>query len=332
MKPVTLRDVAREINVSARTVSNVVNGFEHVSPEMRRRVQDACDRLGYRPNPTARSLKTGRTQLIAFVMPEISIPYFAELAQSIIRNAQQAGYGVLIEQTNGDSERERDLIRTIAGQRLFDGIIFSPLSISSEDLREGIGVPIVLLGEYIPDTDLDHVGIDNVAAAREATEHLLKIGRRRIAAVGAGAYGETADLRTRGFLEAHAAAGIAVEDWQLVHVDEFHRDAGADAMNRLLGGAPRPDALFCYNDLLAIGAARVALGAGLSIPDDLAIIGFDDIEEARYYTPALTSISPDKDSLAERAVARLVARIEARTEDDRSNEIIAYRLVQRETT
>lgn len=332
MKAVTLRDVALEVGVSARTVSNVVNGFVHVSPDMRRRVQEACDRLGYRPNPTARSLRTGRTGLLAFVVPEIAIPYFAELAQEIISEARRAGYGVLIDQTDGSAERERELIKSIAGRQLFDGIILSPLALTARDLRDDITVPMVLLGEHVPDTRFDHIGIDNVAAAREATEHLLSRGRRRIAAIGAGARGETADLRTQGFIEAHKAAGIAVDPELLVQVPEFHREEGAVAMARLLGLPEPPDAVFCYNDLLALGAARKVLESNLTIPDDIAIVGFDDIEEGRYHTPSLTTVSPNKSELGRRAVGLLLSRIDVAPPLGASNERVAHRLIARESS
>jgi LacI family transcriptional regulator, repressor for deo operon, udp, cdd, tsx, nupC, and nupG len=331
MAAVTLRDVAREVGVSARTVSNVVNGFVHVSPEMRRRVQEACDRLGYRPNPTARSLRTGRTGLLAFVVPEIAIPYFAELAREVIGEARLAGYGVLIDQTDGSVERERELIESIAGRQLFDGIIFSPLAITGRDLGKNISVPMVLIGEHVPDPQLDHVSIDNVAAARDATAHLIARGRRRIAAIGAGARGETADLRTQGFVEAHEAAGLEVDPALLIQVPEFHREDGAHAMERLLALPERPDAVFCYNDLLALGAARRAMETKLRIPQDLAIIGFDDIEEGRYHTPSITTVAPNKRELARRAVAMLLRQVET-PGAEQSHQLIEHQLIVRESS
>lgn len=332
MKAVTLRDVAEAVGVSARTVSNVVNGYVHVSPEMRRKVQEACDRLGYYPNAMARNLRTGRTRLLALVVPEIAIPYFAELAQAVISEARKVGYGVLIDQTDGDIERERELISSIAGRQMFDGLIFSPIAIGGEDLRAGLNMPTVLLGEHIPDSSLTHVAIDNVSAAEEATRHLLDRGRRRIAAIGAGARGETADLRTVGFLAAHTAAGLEVKPDQLVCVAEFHRDDGAAAMRRLLDSGSPPDAVFCYNDLLALGAARAALERGLRIPEDLAIVGFDDIEEGRYHTPSLTTVAPDKAELARTAVAHLLARIEGYPLPAPDELRIPHRLVVRESS
>jgi LacI family transcriptional regulator, repressor for deo operon, udp, cdd, tsx, nupC, and nupG len=332
MRAATLRDVAEAVGVSARTVSNVVNGYVHVSPETRRKVQEACARLGYRPNATARSLRTGRTGLIALVVPEIAIPYFAELARAVISEARQHGYGVLIDQTDGEAARERDLIQAVAGRRMFDGLIFSPLAISSQELRGGLAIPMVLLGEHVPDSSLDHVGIDNVAAAQDATRHLLERGRRRIAAIGAGARGETADLRTVGFIAAHREAGLDVRAEYLVQVAEFHRDDGADAMRRLLDGSlPPPDALFCYNDLLALGAARVAMECGLRIPEDLAVVGFDDIEEGRYHTPSLTTIAPDKAELARTAVAGVLRRLEGGMDEVPRDVIVPHRLIVRES-
>jgi len=309
---VTLRHVAERAGVSIRTVSNVVNDFPHVAPQTRARVQQVLEELGYQPNTAARTLRRGRTGMIALVLPELDVPYFAELTRAVIEHATNHGYTVVIDQTDGDPARERDLVMRGSRAALFDGLIFSPLALGGADLRDRpIKQPVVLLGERIVHSGLDHIMIDNVAAARTATQHLIDIGRRRIAAIGDQRHvtRQTARLRTQGYLDALRAAGLPAEDDLICQTAYFHRADGAQAMTRLLQPDNPPDAVFCYNDLLALGALRTALRHGMRVPDDIAIVGFDDIEDGRYSTPSLTTISPDKTQIARLAIDLLMRRL-----------------------
>ncbi len=302
-----LRDVAEHAGVSVRTVSNVVNGFRYVAPATRERVQASIDALGYRPNLAARTLRRGRTGLIALVIPEIDSPYFAELAARTVRIAEARGLTVLIDQTDGDAEREKQLLH---GQRsqLVDGVLFSPWAVAPAELAARTDpVPLVLLGEHDGTAGVDHVAIDNVAAAREATGHLLRAGRRRVAALGIQprSLNATARQRLTGYREALAAAGVPAVPELEVPVRRLHRADGHAAMLDLLELPEPPDAVFCFTDELALGALRAAADRGIAVPDELALVGFDDIEDGRYSVPALTTVSPDKDRIAELALDRL---------------------------
>jgi LacI family transcriptional regulator, repressor for deo operon, udp, cdd, tsx, nupC, and nupG len=332
--PATLRDVALRAGVSVRTVSNVVNGYAPVSAEKTARVQAAVDALGYRPNLLARNLKQGRSRILALVLPELDIPYFAELTRLVIAEARARGYTVIIDQTDGDEQQERELIMEKPQALTLDGVIFNPLSLSLEQLRSRANsTPLVLLGERILPDVADHVAIDNVTAAREATEHLLSLGRRRIAAIGnQPPESGTAQLRTEGFRQAYDRAGIVLDESLIVDTPNYHRDNGAWAMESLLARSDPPDALFCYNDLLALGAMRVALSRGLRIPEDLAIVGFDDIEDGRYSTPTLTTVAPDKPKIARYAVERLIRRIESGDTSAPKEVRIPHVLMRREST
>ena len=226
----TLRDVARRAGVSIRTVSNGVNGSVPVSDELRVRVQAALDELDYRPNLVARNLRRGRSGMIALVVPELDVPYFAELAREVITAARAHGYVVMLDQTDGDGERERELLGRESRATMFDGLLLSPLAISADELRRRTNrVPVVLLGEHIFNGSFHHVAIDNVVAAREATEHLLGLGRRRVAAIGDQPYstGETAQLRTTGYRQALERAGVTVDEELIVPTPRFHRHLGA---------------------------------------------------------------------------------------------------------
>lgn len=328
-----LRDVAALAGVSVRTVSNVVNGFPHVAPATRARVQQALDELRYRPNQAARSLRGGRSGLIALVVPDVASPYFGELASLLMRAAEVRGWTLLVDQTEGEAARER---RLLEGDRatLVDGVIFSPLALTPAQLNRRVSEgPLVLLGERGAQGLVDHVGVDNVAAARAATEHLIALGRRRVAAVGTQPRlgNDTARLRLEGYASALQAAGLRPGRGLQVPVAALRRADGAAAMRLLLDRADPPDAVFCFSDDLALGLMRAAAEAGVTVPDDLAVVGFDDVEDGRFATPSLTTISPDKEQLAAAAVRCLAERLEDPSRSARDVSV-EWQLVVREST
>jgi DNA-binding LacI/PurR family transcriptional regulator len=312
---VSLRDVAAHAGVSVRTVSNVANGFAHVAPGTRQRVQEAIDELGYRPNTAARQLRRGSTETVSLVVPEIVSPYFAELASLTVRIAEERGWTVHIDQTDGDPQRERQMVSGPLG-RSVDGVICSPWAVSPVELGALSAGPLVLLGERGASGTLDHVAIDNVSAAELATTHLVEIGREHVAAIGAQPHlaNDTARLRLQGYRAALAAAGRSAPDALVESVPTLHRPDGAAAMARLLDqadrlGGTRVDAVFCFTDELALGAIRTLRDRGLRVPEDVAVVGFDDIEDGRYSVPTLTTIAPDKHQIARMALECLADRI-----------------------
>jgi DNA-binding LacI/PurR family transcriptional regulator len=331
---VSLRHVAERAGVSIKTVSNVVNGFQHVAPATRERVQAALDELNYRPNLAARQLRSSRTGLIALAVPEIDSPYFAELARHVVRAAEERGWTVLVDQTDGLADRERLVLDGIRSH-LIDGLIFSPLASGREELlTRSDSTTMVLLGERVLDGPVDHVAIDNVAAARTATGHLLDLGRRRVAAIGeqrresAG----TARLRAQGYGEALRGNGITPDRALVRFTDSYHRADGAAAMADLLDSGARPDSVFCFNDLMALGALRALTERGVRVPDDVAVVGFDDIEDGRFSTPSLTTIRPDKQAIATRAVELLAGRLDGSDADGPHEVEAPFELVVREST
>ena len=309
---VRLRDVADRAGVSVKTVSNVVNGYVHVAPETRSRVQAVLDEMGYRPNLAARHLRTGRTGVIALALPELDNPSFAELTGFVVQAAEEHGWTVLVDQTDGLRDREV-LVASGIRNHLIDGLILSPVAIGTEDLvrRGPEDIPLVLLGEKISTGPVDHVAIDNVAAARAATEHLLAQGRTRIAAIGGqpGAPSGVAHLRRRGWEDALLAAGRPTDDGWVAEVPTFRREHGAEAMAALLDRDDPPDAVFCFNDTLALGALRMLADRGLRVPEDVAVIGLDDIQDGRFSVPTLSTIGPDKEYIARTAVRMLAERL-----------------------
>ena len=333
--PATLRDVAERAQVSIRTVSNVVSGYAHVSERMRKRVLEVIDELDYRPNPVARTLRTGRTGMLALVVPEIDVPYFSALARDVINAASKFGYRVMVDQTGHDHDRERELLTGNDRTMLFDGILFSPLVTKAEllEMNSPTRMPLVLLGEHDFDGRYDHVAIDNVRAAHDAVTHLLERGRTRIAAIGTQPLEEyaTPQQRTAGYETALREAGLEAEPHYTRAAAHYSRADGYTAAAELLALDPRPDAIFCFSDLLAMGAMRAVFDAGLSVPEDVAIIGIDDIEEGRFARPSLSTVSLDTTFIAERAIARVTSRIE--TPDLEPEQIVApHALRIREST
>jgi DNA-binding LacI/PurR family transcriptional regulator len=331
---VRLKDVAEQAGVSIKTVSNVVMGRSNVSESTRQRVLRTIDQLGYRPNTSARHLRTGRSGIIALAVPDLVAPYFAELAAAVIAAAKARGCTVLIEDTGGDPAEELKIASGLS-EPLIDGVLISPLNLDQMALASRPSrVPLVLLGERDYDVAADHVLIDNVAAAREATAHLLSLGYRRVAAIGAqrGIASATAHQRLRGYQEALFAAGVPFDPTLCREVSGYRRSDGARAMGELLGLPRPPDAVFCFNDMLAVGAMRAAADRGCRVPEDLAVVGFDDVEEAQYSVPSLTTVAPDKPEIARLAVGALLSRLGAATGEPPAVLTAGHRLVVRESS
>lgn len=308
---VTMHDVAARAGVSIKTVSNVVNGYQFIRPTTRERVERAIEELGYQVNLSARNLRRGRTGVIGLALPELSLPYFAELADSVMRVADARGVTVLIEQTGSVRERELAVLRSERRQ-LTDGLIFSPLALGPQDVDVlKVDYPVVLLGERIFGAPADHVTMNNVEAARAATVHLAGLGRRRIAVIG-GHEGEamgSASLRVEGYRLGLADAGLPYDPALVREAGLWHRSTGAEAMERLLDDGVEVDAVFGLNDALALGALHVLHRRRVDVPGAVAVIGFDAIEETAYSAPTLSTIEPGREQIAATAVDLLLERI-----------------------
>lgn len=335
----TLKDVAQRAGVSIKTVSNVVHDYEHVTDEVRERVRAALEDLNYQPNLPARYLRTGRVGVLAFAFPDLSNPYFSDIGNAIIAAASTQSYTVLIDCTGGKRANE-SLVLDGLRPHLIDGVILSPLALQPEDLQSRKAkTPLVLLGEHLLDVDVpyDHIANSNIEAARLATSHLLGLGRRRIAAIGnigtiAIMGGTGGQRRLCGYSEALAQAGLSVDSRLIVQVTSYSRQEGVRAMQQLLALDQPPDAVFCFNDLLALGAMRALHEAGCRIPEDVAVVGFDDIEEASFATPSLSTVAPDKQRMGELAVSFLLERIEGTRTGPAERVEVPFHLMVREST
>jgi DNA-binding LacI/PurR family transcriptional regulator len=333
----TMHDVARVAGVSIKTVSNVVNEFPHVRPSTRERVLSAIAELDYRPNLSARGLRSGKTGVIGLAIPELRQNYFAELADSIIRAAEKQNVAVVVDQTGATREGE---LAALSGRRLrlTDGLLFSPEQLGQDDVAAlQVSFPLVLLGERIFNGPSDHVTMHNVGAARAATEHLIEIGRRRIAVIGAHPINQddirSANLRIRGYREALDAAGIPYDPSLVRVAAPWHRENGVAAMRQLMEDGVVFDSVFTLNDTLGLGALRAMGEAGMRVPEDVALIGFDNIDEARFSVPSMSSVNPGRDEIAEVAVRLLLERINEKGEPGPPRQVLAdYSVVGREST
>jgi DNA-binding LacI/PurR family transcriptional regulator len=335
----TMHDVARVAGVSIKTVSNVINDYPHVRPGTRDRVNQAIQQLDYRPNLSARGLRSGRTGVIGLAVPSLRENYFAELADSVIRAAEKRGLGVMVEQTSGQRDAE---LRAVSGNRprFLDGLLFSPVSLGQDDAEAlNVDSPLVLLGERIFGGPTDHVTMHNTSSAQAAVEHLLEIGRRRIALVGADLHGSdeanSANLRLHGYLQALEHAGIDL-DPQLVRptpMSQWNRAGGAAATHAMIEDGVEFDAVFALSDTLGLGVLRALGEEGIDVPDDVAVIGFDNIDESKFSVPSLSTVDSGREEIAAIAVDRLIERIGEKGER-RPPETFkpAFRIVRREST
>jgi myo-inositol 2-dehydrogenase/D-chiro-inositol 1-dehydrogenase len=303
LEPSTIYDVAQRAGVSTSTVSHVVNGTRRVAEETRKRVEDAIAALSFRPNNAARVLREGRARLIGLVLPDISNTFFADLAHRIEMLAYEQDARVVTCNSDYDQERERAYVDDLVRRRV-DGIIIAPVipDAAFQAVLEGTGLPTVVIDRVAEGGSLPSVAIDNAAGAELAAEHLHALGHRHIGCITySPGLVESVDHRTRGFVDSLARLGVALPEDAIAHSD-FRISGGMDAASRLLAARPDLTALFCANDLMAVGAVRAASLAGRSVPGDLSIIGFDNSLEAQISQPPLTTVAQPLERLAAHAI------------------------------
>ncbi|WP_029069020.1 LacI family DNA-binding transcriptional regulator [Jonesia quinghaiensis] len=331
----TMQDVAKRAGVSVKTVSNVVNGYPYIRDTTKEKVLAAIAELDYQMNTTARSLRSGKTGMIGLAVPELSLPYFAQLADAVIQHAETRGLTVLIEQTGADPAREREALYG-SRRQLTDGLIMSPLALGPNDVDLfTVPYPLVLLGERVFNSSADHVTMHNVAGAQAATEHLIAQGCRKIAVLGAheGEVMGSAKLRTEGYLKALAEHGMEPDPQLIREVGLWHRSTGAEALFQLVDEGVEFDGIFALNDALALGALYALHTRGIAVPEQVKVIGFDDIDDARYSFPPLSTVDPGRDQIAHTAVDLLQQRIDNPHVTHQPQKIVtSYSVVQRNST
>ncbi|MCV2360843.1 LacI family transcriptional regulator [Paucibacter sp. TC2R-5] len=333
----TIKDVAILAGVSFTTVSHVLNDTRPVSADARRRVLAAVDEIGYLPSAVARSLRKSETKIIGVLVPNVQNPFFAELVCGVEECCRLAGYSVFLCNSDNDPKRQQQYMRTLLEKRV-DGLLLS--SAGDDEALARIfklaSVPSVTVDRLVAGARADRVSVDNSQGASNAVKHLIDLGHRRIACISGPAEFEVARERVEGWRHALREAGIEVDE-ALVTASDFSSPGGYEAARRILRAqADRASsnpvtAIFASNDMMAIGALRAATELGLKLPQQLSIVGFDDIELSRYVFPALTTVGCGVRRLGAEAGRVLIARIEnpaAAIKDV----LLTPRLVLREST
>src|SRR3954471_11815418 len=306
----TMADVARLAGVSVTTVSHVINGTRPASERTRRSVLAAIERTGYRPNTLARALARGGTQSLGLAISGLSNPYFMDVVAAVEAAAGRAGHTLLLGDTREDPEHELRIVETLA-ERQVDGLLLAPSAGALEHALpylERAGTPVVLLDRFL-DVALDQVGCDNEQPTARLVEHLIELGHRRIAmAIGLRGL-STTEERVRGYALALERAGLAF-DPALLAEGGSQRDQARAAMHGLLDAPDPPTAVVSGNNFMTIGLLRAISERGLSVPEDLALVAFDDFEWADLFHPRLTVIRQPTTELGSRAVELLLSRLE----------------------
>jgi len=330
----SIKDIARAAGVSHSTVSRALNDSPLVNQATKARIWRLAQEMGYSPNAGARGLVMRRTCTVGVVVTTIADPWAAEVVEGIEGVAYAHGYSVILAASQDDPEREVAAVETLRSQRV-DAVIVTSSRVGAlhQERLGAAGVPVILLNSHsqqlTPQTF--SVRVDDVHGGRLATEYLLWLGHRRIAHVmGPVGHSTTAD-RLAGYRAALAEAGIPF-DPALVLEGTGRPAGGEQALTRLLALAARPTAVFCYNDMTAIGLLRAARWAGVNVPRDLAVIGFDDIPFAAYVSPSLTTIAQPKLEMGQRAMLMALALMEGADAGRVSNIVLEGRLVVREST
>ena len=324
MSEATIRDVARRAQLSVATVSRALNGFDNVSADAKDRVAEAVRELGYVPHAGARSLSLARTNAIGVVLPDLHGEFFSEIVRGMDREAGRRGYLLLLSNLHGNAQQASLALRAMRGR--VDGLIVMAPHLKAEELAEALPptLPSILINTRDASRSRATIHVDNNAGVRAVVDHLVAFGRRRLVHVAGPDGNVDADERADAFREACSARGVECE----ILRGDFEEQSGEQAVMRLLDGGHRFDGLFASNDNMAIGALQALRASGLRIPDDVAVVGFDDIPLARHL--GLTTVRVRIAELGEHALARLVEAIAKG--DGNHDELHAPELVVRTTT
>jgi len=315
------------------TVSNVINDHPNVRPSTREKVLDAMARLDYRVNVAARNLRKGRTGTIGLAVPEVNSLYYGRLASGIIAAAERRNLRVSIEQT-ASRENELDAL-SLSRNHLYDGLILSAAGMGQADAeRLKVDHPLVVLGDRIFGGPVDHVAMPNLDASRAATRHLIERGCRRIAMLcGEVDEVDTSSLRLTGYRQALQEAGLPSDPALVQQVGRFGMREGVDRAREMAESGLDFDGVFCVTDSLAMGVLRGLADVGIRVPDQVKVIGFDNVTESEFFIPSLSTVDPDHDGMAERAVDLLISRIEETESPTRHQDVVGdFSLVIREST
>jgi LacI family transcriptional regulator len=326
-----MAQVAREAQVSLMTVSRVINDKEGVSQATRERVQAVIEQLGYRPSDIARGLVTKRTGTLGLVIPDVANPFFAEVARGAEHVAHDQGYNVFLCNTDEDTQRELEVLESLEEKRV-DGIVLCSSRLEESVLEEVVAShpAAVLVNRRLESDDVGIVVVDDVAGGQMATEHLLQIGHRAIGYLAGPAASRSGQRRAEGYRAALTAVGVAGNpDWIRHCLPTV--EGGREAARELLSTHPELTALFCYNDLVAVGALQTCTELDRTIPDDVAVVGFDDVPLAALVSPSLTTCRLPRYELGSEAMRLLLEKIDGGMDAESREIVLQPQLIVRDS-
>ncbi len=311
---VTIKDIAREAGVSHTTVSRALGGNPAISPETTARIKDLAIKMGYVPSATARGLKTHRTRSLGVIVSHIDDPFWSEVMHGVDDILHPAGYSFFVAATHRDKQREKEIVQVMR-QRGVDGVILlaPQFSIEQSDLLLSYGMPIAIVNNEGAGEYKCLIYNDDLYGMHLVTRHLIELGHRKIAFLGNQLGGRTNSERLRGFRQEMQAAGLAVNEDFICHACGSTPEGGYAGAQHLLALRERPTAVVCYNDYMAVGVYQAFYQAGLQIPEDISVTGFDDIAIAGYLTPPLTTLHQDKYNLGVGAARMVLGMLDKQT-------------------
>ena len=309
---ITIKDIAKRAGVSHSTVSRALRVNHLVSSETAKRIREVAQDMGYRPSAVARSLKTNRTQVLGVIVSSISDPFFSEILNGIEVSAQARGYSLFIAASQHDPVKERQIVQTMMEQRT-DGVIICSSSFSPEHGRQllSYGFPVVVVNHQGSESFNYSIYHDDVDGSSQISQHLISLDHKRIAYLGNAQSGRTTQDRLHGFLDAMENANLPVPGSYIHHVEGGEPSLGAESVDYFARLTPSPTAIVCFNDMLAIGVLKGCEQAGLKVPADLSVTGFDNITYSAFTTPCLTTFDQPKLSIGQEAAQLLLDLLQA---------------------
>lgn len=310
---ITIKDVAERAGVSYATVSRALNNRPDVNPETRKLVLKVAKEMGYQPNAIARSLVNKQTNIIALIVPDVSIPFFADLSKSVSQAAMEAGYTTMVCNTYWDRDKEREMLGLMQSQQVA-GIIIKPTGFYEPGTFDAVNVPLVVFWHPTEDST-NYIEVDHVKGSRLAVENLVKRGFKRIAYLGGRGTSPANQLRLMTYQQVLQENDLPNYN-ELASFGEFHMDSGYERIREMMNQSVKPDAVFCGNDYIALGVLQYRREHGLSA-DEFGIIGYDDLYFSSLPMINLSSVSQPRDLLGEKAVELLMEDIDAEEEEER---------------
>jgi len=329
---VTIRDVAAAAGFSVNTVSRALNDKPDVSPETKRIILDTAKRLGYRPNKLARGLRSNKTQTIGVIVADIANPFFGAVVKGVDQAARKRNWSIILGNADEDYEREKEAVQVMLAEQV-EGLLITPCQKEKGTIEElqKTGLPFVLLGRCFDDLPTDYVMPDEVQGGFLATKHLLEMGHTKIAMINAPLYISSAQKRLEGYKKALTQYGIDIDE-SLITTQALTVEDGYNVAKKLLCHHSLPTAIFAYSDFVAFGVMKAIRETGLRIPEDIAVVGFDDVEFSSCLEVPLTTIKTPKERMGREATKALLEKIEKRHQHVRKEIKLEVKLIVRQST